>query len=330
MDARIGKNKLGTLRRAPIKFAPPSPRLLAALDPNQRDVLQRLLAGGAVEYFPARGRPRPAAPVRPEAAKLVLARGPGAGLTVDSERLAFKLFNQARQRLAKLVKAQGRRSLSSRQARELAAAAEMVDAWQAAIVATNTGLLFTVARKYAAGGDPGELIAAGFDGLIRSVSLFDVRVGRKFSTYAYLAIRSVVWRAWQKLRKQRRGVVATIGTRRELMEMTDRRGFAPEPANERTARRAIVEAEEEATRLAELQAKLPIMLAALTPAERVAVEVRFGFRPGESGRERDGLAILDDVGAALGGVSRERARQVVHKAVRKLRAALLGPVAAAI
>lgn len=62
---------------------------------------------------------------------------------------------------------------------------------------------------------------------------------------------------------------------------------------------------------AERKATALAMLDDLTPRERKVIEMRYGFDGDES--------TLADVGAAMGGISRERVRQIEQQALRRLK-----------
>lgn len=221
------------------------------------------------------------------------------------------------------------------------------------VVQRNLRLVVSLARRYLNRGLPlGDLIQEGNLGLLKAVDKFDLRRGYKLSTYAFYWIRQYVVRALCK-----HGRTITIpshlfeklnriaAAQAELSEDLDRQPTVAElaehtamPAEElsaalktayqQTSLKSVLgehadETDPECIRLLmmgpaghddseqELLPDLAQVLASLSRQEQEILSLRFGLR--------DGVELtLEDVGARF-NVTRERIRQIVEKALRKLR-----------
>jgi RNA polymerase primary sigma factor len=222
------------------------------------------------------------------------------------------------------------------------------------LIRANTRLVISVAKKYMGLGLPFlDLIQAGNVGLIKAADRFDYNRGTKFSTYATWWIRQAVTRCLSQQSTTIRIPVhmgdrirALRRTAQRLEQLLERRPTPEEIAEEmgdmsaenvrwllRVARRPISlekpigeNGDDELGSLIEdqtspspsdvaehslLRENLSEMMGSLTPREARVLRMRFGFdgRPPMS---------LEEVGDKI-GVTRERARQIVQKALRKLR-----------
>ena len=221
------------------------------------------------------------------------------------------------------------------------------------VVQRNLRLVVSLARRYLNRGLPlGDLIQEGNLGLLKAVDKFDLRRGYKLSTYAFYWIRQSVVRALCKhgrtisipshlFEKLNRIAAAQA----ELSEDLDRQPTVAElaehtamPAEElsaalktayqQTSLKSVLgehadETDPECIRVLmmgpashddsehEFLPDLPHVLASLSKQEQEILSLRFGLR--------DGVELtLEDVGARF-NVTRERIRQIVEKALRKLR-----------
>jgi len=222
------------------------------------------------------------------------------------------------------------------------------------LIRANTRLVISVAKKYMGLGLPFlDLIQAGNVGLIKAADRFDYNRGTKFSTYATWWIRQAVTRCLSQqsttiripvhMGDRIRGLRRTSQRLEQLLERRPTPGEIAEEMGDMTADNvrwllrvsrtpislekpigedgddelgSLIEDESSPSPVdtAEnnlLRESLSEMMGALTPREARVVRMRFGFdgRPAMS---------LEEVGDKI-GVTRERARQIVQQALRKLR-----------
>ena len=236
--------------------------------------------------------------------------------------------------------------------RELRASVERGEQARRRLAESNLRLVVSIARRYSGRGIPlGDLIQEGNLGLLRAVEKFDYRKGFKFSPYATWWFRQAVARALADDARAVRLPVHVLEAMSRLVRATNRlqqelgrepteaeiaadldlpvervrelQGLLPPPMSLESPvgddREAVlgdfIEDEDvDLTELAErasLSDQLEQALRSLAPRERRVLRLRYGL---EDAREYS----FSEIGERL-GVTRERARQLEAKALRKLR-----------
>lgn len=162
------------------------------------------------------------------------------------------------------------------------------------IVRSNLRLVVALARKLSGSLDQmSELIGESAAPLIRSVELFDVGLGNRFSTYATWAVRNHMLRCLKRRR-----------THQDRMTGHDHAWLDRLPG-------AITNPEDE-TRLAAQRSKAVVqLLQSLTEREREVITARFGLNGQPTGQS------LRDIAERI-GLSKERVRQIAMAAIEKL------------
>jgi RNA polymerase primary sigma factor len=227
---------------------------------------------------------------------------------------------------------------------------------EARFVQSNQGLVALVVKRYLGVGlSYPDLMQEGNIGLLRAVEKFDCRRGCRFSTYATWWIRQAVRRALANqartirlpvhtadaryaLRQASGRLETRLGRQASSRELAEHTGLAPnivgklmnlvsEPVSLEAPRgdggdTCLYDSLSDTESLnpadgahdRQMKGHLEGLIAALSPREAKMVRLRFGL---DGRHERT----LDEVGLEF-GLTRERVRQVLEKALGKLRAAV--------
>ena len=223
-------------------------------------------------------------------------------LTGAQEKVLFHQFNYARYRIWKLqqeIWATPSRKPSPPQADEVLKWHRVADRIREQIANTNLALVLAMAKRTRMSEvDFADLVSEGNMALLRAVDKFDAGRGYKFSTYACRAILKAFSRQGMKLSKYRQRFPTDFDPKLERSNFleTKRNTFEKDAAEE--VKRIVRENRAE-----------------LTDVEKTVIEHRFGI---ESGADQDKPMTLEQVGQII-GVTKERVRQIQHKAMEKIR-----------
>ena len=219
-------------------------------------------------------------------------------LTMVQEAVLFLRYNYARHRLQRLIGEQRRRCRMSR-AEEMVLWYQRVMSSCGELVLANMALVPAMAKRTVIpSADYEELASEGNMALLRSITMFDVSRGFKFSTYACQAILKSFRRLAAKHGRYRRRFPVRFDADMEKSDLIDNR-----------------HRQQWDDSLQALRQILSCNLAAMTDMERRILMLRFGLAA------ETGKMTLAEVGDRV-GFSNERVRQILNGSLLKLRESL--------
>jgi RNA polymerase primary sigma factor len=225
---------------------------------------------------------------------------PATPLDSAAERTLFLQMNYARHRILEIREALRKSSRWSRRAvTELLRWSQAQQASRDKIVATNMGLVLSMAKRIKCDGvEFTELVSEGSMALLRAVSGYNCQRGFKFSTYACKVILRKYSRIVKKQYNYQKVFPVPYDPQREMSHTIEQK-------RDRNV--------EDWTQ--EVQHVLRQNLADLSPIEQSVIRLRFSLD-----HASDGAMTLKQVGYKL-GLTKERIRQIQLKALAKLREA---------
>lgn len=219
-------------------------------------------------------------------------------LTGKQEVVLFLRYNYARYRLHRLIAEQCRRRCMSR-AGEMVLWHQRVLESCGELVRANMALVLAMAKRANIPSvDFAELVSDGNMALLRSIEMFDVSRGFKFSTYACRAILKAFHRLAARHGRYRQRFPMEFDAEMQKSDVPDTR-----------------HSQQWDDSVQALQQILSCNLAAMTDLERRIVTFRFGLV------SHAGRMTLAEVGQRV-GFSNERVRQILNGSLRKLRESL--------
>jgi RNA polymerase primary sigma factor len=167
------------------------------------------------------------------------------------------------------------------------------------IVEANLRLVVAIAKPFLVSSHVSmdELLSVGNTALLSAVEQFKYRLGFRFSTYAFKAIRRAILASFKIENRRRNRFVQDVATLSDLLR---------DDAAPKQAEMAAVEARDEVSRLLKL----------LSTREQLIVRTRFGMDPNSK------PCSFQKIGDML-GLSKQRVGTIFSKAMEKMRKATL-------
>jgi RNA polymerase sigma factor (sigma-70 family) len=216
-------------------------------------------------------------------------------LTPDEERYLFLRMNYLKHRAERNRRKLDLRHPDASLVRRIESDLEQATQTRNQIVLGNSRLIVALSKKLAISIDQlSDLIGEGMSPLIRSVELFDISLGNRFSTYATWAVRNQMLR-WLK-------------RNRNLREYSP--GESSPSLENFPDDRPVAESTDVAPQLR--MSAVNRLLQSLAERERAIVAARFGLDGQPAGQS------LADISAQV-GLSKERVRQILLLSLVKLR-----------
>ena len=227
-------------------------------------------------------------------------------LSAKQERALFLQYNYCRFRAAKHRAAIDPHRVDADEARQLLHWHKRAWTLRDQIANTNLALVLAMAKRFRGSElDYVDLISDGNMALLRAIDKFDSSRGYKLSTYACRAILKAFSRVGVKVGRYRQTFPAAFDT---SMEQSDHQELKHQQHEEDC--------------VDELRRIIRENKAGLTEVERKVITHRFQI-DGSTGTGREGVRkmTLEQVGKVI-GLTKERVRQIQHKAYEKLRSCL--------
>jgi len=216
-------------------------------------------------------------------------------LSAEQEQDLFRRYNYLKFKAAKAVRALNVEDPAAEHLSRITAWVTQIDSVKQRIIRANLRLVVSIAKKHV-GWSPDfyEVVSDGNMSLMRAVEKFDYARGNKFSTYASWAIMKNFARSVPEEHYYGRRYLTG---QEELLDATaDHRGAAV--------------AESDRGRVREL---IAAAMKALTPREQDILSGHYGLAHGDGG-----ALTLEQLGRRF-GVTKERIRQIEHRAIARLR-----------
>ncbi len=216
-------------------------------------------------------------------------------LKAEEERDLFRDMNYLKYRANCLRSTLNANRPSVRKLDGIAAALQRADEIRNELVAANTRLVVSIAKKFANDANAfDDLLSDGLTSLMNAVEKFNYDRGFRFSTYATMVVRRALYRSMEKGQKTKTrfttGHSETIDQEQHEYSV-DEFSF---------------------NQVLHLNSQLEKMISRLDDRENLIVRARFGFE------DLGVKATFANIGERL-GISKERVRQLEMRAMNKLR-----------